>query len=346
MLLLSCADLRGTMEDEWKTTSAGSLHDLGKASTTKATASVARGMTCVCSTPVKARSFHAHLLSWRVADAGSSGPELKFEAAWARGLESPPFQADNLSAVEFLYAVLDSAVGRRIEHSFSVSEAVAVQIARLFLNVKTADTARLLAPHTGLSAVYIALAFLYHKQRVPAPGKDDLRRRRAPGLLEALRVAVNQRRRDSDFAGLSAIDAEKQLLMRRDGINLDGSIFESSLLFSKAATETAACAAGSAASTSPHSCAGSSRHRAGSSSMPSERRSQPPLARSSTGSSHVAAVPGVPAGGDADADGNADAIPEAIPIGIADYDFADAGAAAPTFTLASGPSCYGGRYAL
>eukprot|EP00965_Chrysotila_dentata_P214002 6187973-Pleurochrysis_carterae.AAC.1 len=183
-------------------------------------------------------------------DAVSSGLKLKFEATWARGVENPPFQADNLAAVEFLYAVLDSAVGRHIQHSFSVFEAVAVPIAQFTLNGKTSDTARSLAPHTGLSAVYIALASLYHKQRSPAPGKDDLKRlsntltrkeggkgsvgRRANTSSGRLRVAVNQRRRDSDVASLSAIDAEKQLLMRWDGINFDGSIFESSLCYSKA----------------------------------------------------------------------------------------------------------------
>eukprot|EP00965_Chrysotila_dentata_P118883 3931383-Pleurochrysis_carterae.AAC.1 len=121
------------MEDERKTTNAGGLHESGMASTTTAPASVARGLIYVCSTPVEACSFHAHLLSWRApADAVSSGLEMKFEATWARGVKIPPFQADNLSAVEFLYAVLDSAVGRIIEHSFSVSEAAAVQIAQYF----------------------------------------------------------------------------------------------------------------------------------------------------------------------------------------------------------------------
>eukprot|EP00965_Chrysotila_dentata_P192183 6175025-Pleurochrysis_carterae.AAC.1 len=140
---------------------------------------------------------------------------------------------------------------------------------------------------------------------MPAPCKDDLRHlsnfftrkgggkgsvgRRVFGLLETLRIAVNQRRKDSDVAGLSAIDAEKQLLMRWGGINFYDSNLESSVLFSKAAAETAASAAASAASTSAHSCACSSRHRAGSSSLPSECRSQLPLAGSSTGSSHTAA---------------------------------------------------------
>eukprot|EP00965_Chrysotila_dentata_P261858 6214385-Pleurochrysis_carterae.AAC.2 len=44
--------------------------------------------------------------------------DVSFEASWARGVEFPPFKVDNNSAVEFMRAVLDSAVGTRISHSF------------------------------------------------------------------------------------------------------------------------------------------------------------------------------------------------------------------------------------
>eukprot|EP00965_Chrysotila_dentata_P193208 6175610-Pleurochrysis_carterae.AAC.1 len=66
---------------------------------------------------------------------------------------------------------------------------------------------------------------------MPVPSKGNLRRlsniltwkgrgegftgRRAPELFERHRVAVNQRRRDANFADLTAVEAEKQLLLRR-----------------------------------------------------------------------------------------------------------------------------------
>eukprot|EP00965_Chrysotila_dentata_P175138 5781055-Pleurochrysis_carterae.AAC.1 len=53
---------------------------------------------------------------------------------------------------------------------------VAVQICQLLLNAKDAATRRAFAPHYfGIGTVYIVLASLYFKSRVPAP-KDSLRR--------------------------------------------------------------------------------------------------------------------------------------------------------------------------
>eukprot|EP00965_Chrysotila_dentata_P028088 934167-Pleurochrysis_carterae.AAC.3 len=79
--------------------------------------------------------------------------QLKFDEIWEGCVEIPPFKIKNTSAVELLCAVLDSAVGNHIIHSFSVSEAVAVQIGQLFLSLKDADQAR-----TGLPAVCVLLA--------------------------------------------------------------------------------------------------------------------------------------------------------------------------------------------
>eukprot|EP00965_Chrysotila_dentata_P014461 479262-Pleurochrysis_carterae.AAC.1 len=92
------------------------------------------------------------------------------------GVEIPPFKIENASSIDSLRTILDRAVGTHISHSFSVSEAVAVQISPLFLSAKDDQTKRAFAPHTGLSAVYIVLTSLYFNQRVQAPSTNALKR--------------------------------------------------------------------------------------------------------------------------------------------------------------------------
>eukprot|EP00965_Chrysotila_dentata_P088458 2920941-Pleurochrysis_carterae.AAC.1 len=67
-------------------------------------------------------------MACRVSDAFSNGMDVTFDASWERGVELPPFKVDNNFAVEFLRAVLDSAVGTSIKHAFCLTEAVAVQV--------------------------------------------------------------------------------------------------------------------------------------------------------------------------------------------------------------------------
>eukprot|EP00965_Chrysotila_dentata_P263149 6214772-Pleurochrysis_carterae.AAC.7 len=145
--------------------------------------------------------------------------ELKFDMIWARTVEVPPFKADNIIAVNFLYTVLDSLVGTRIQHSFAITEAVAT---------RRGQSARVRAACRPASRLQLACP-LYQKQKFPVPSKGDLRRlstdpegrwegstgRRARGLLERHRVAVNQLRRDTNFADRTTVEAEKQLLLRR-----------------------------------------------------------------------------------------------------------------------------------
>eukprot|EP00965_Chrysotila_dentata_P002724 88587-Pleurochrysis_carterae.AAC.1 len=102
--------------------------------------------------------------------------QLKFNENWEGGVENPPFKIDNASAVEFLRAILDGAVGTRISNSCSLSEAVAVQISQLFLSAKDAKRERVFAPLAGMPAVYILLASIYFRQRVPAPSTNALKR--------------------------------------------------------------------------------------------------------------------------------------------------------------------------
>eukprot|EP00965_Chrysotila_dentata_P135044 4466120-Pleurochrysis_carterae.AAC.2 len=138
--------------------------------------------------------------------------QLKFNENWEGGVEIPPFKMDNVSAVKLLRAILDSAVETCIHNYFSLSEAVAVQISQLVLSAKDARGERAFEPHAGLTAVYILLASIYYKQRVPAPCANALKRlanfvtrngegkgsvqKRAGGLLKAFRVSINQRRYD------------------------------------------------------------------------------------------------------------------------------------------------------
>eukprot|EP00965_Chrysotila_dentata_P231722 6198531-Pleurochrysis_carterae.AAC.1 len=78
------------------------------------------------------------------------------------------------------------------------------------------SNARACAACRPLGCVEIALASMHHKQGVPAPGKEDVRRstniitrkgggkgpaagRRAPGLLEAPQAAANQGKRVPEF---------------------------------------------------------------------------------------------------------------------------------------------------
>eukprot|EP00965_Chrysotila_dentata_P084848 2800688-Pleurochrysis_carterae.AAC.11 len=201
-----------------------------------------------------------------------SGMELKYEASCRAGVETPPLVADNASAVEFTKTVLDSRVGTPIEHSFSIADAVAVQISQLLLNAKNAATRRALAPHFGLGAVYIVLASLYFKSRMPAPSKESLRRllnvltrkaaeKRAAGLIESFRIANNQRRYIPEFASLTAVQAEQQLLLRWDVVHFGASIFEGSISSSslRIAAGASATVAGSA-SAGLDSCGASHHH--------------------------------------------------------------------------------------
>eukprot|EP00965_Chrysotila_dentata_P143236 4733081-Pleurochrysis_carterae.AAC.1 len=160
------------------------------------------------------------LIRWRdcrVSDAVSVGMNLSFDAIWERGVEFPSFKVDSNSAVEFLRAVLDSPAGTRINNSFRLREAVAVQTGQLFLIAKDARAKHVFAPHTGFQAVYALLAsILYFKQRVPAPSTYALKHlanaltrkgggkmfvdKRGSGLLEAFRVSINQRRYDTKLS--------------------------------------------------------------------------------------------------------------------------------------------------
>eukprot|EP00965_Chrysotila_dentata_P241947 6204595-Pleurochrysis_carterae.AAC.1 len=92
-------------------------------------------------------------MACRISDAVSAGMDVKFDTFWERGVEFPPFKVDNNFVVEFLPAVLDSAVETRISRSFCLTEPVAAQLGQLFLSAKSARTKHAFAPHSGLQAV-------------------------------------------------------------------------------------------------------------------------------------------------------------------------------------------------
>eukprot|EP00965_Chrysotila_dentata_P192960 6175469-Pleurochrysis_carterae.AAC.1 len=93
-----------------------------------------------------------------ISDAVSVGMDVSLDAFWERGVDFPPFKVDNNSAVEFLRAVLDSTVGKRISHCFCLTWAVAVQVRQLFrAPIKRAKHA--FAPHIGLQTVLACMHF-------------------------------------------------------------------------------------------------------------------------------------------------------------------------------------------
>eukprot|EP00965_Chrysotila_dentata_P206500 6183572-Pleurochrysis_carterae.AAC.1 len=87
-----------------------------------------------------------------VSDAVSIGMDVTFDASWEGDVELPPFKVDNNFAVEFLRAVIDSAEGTSIKHTFCLTEAVAVQVRQLLLSAKDARAKHAFAPQTGLQA--------------------------------------------------------------------------------------------------------------------------------------------------------------------------------------------------
>eukprot|EP00965_Chrysotila_dentata_P208702 6184849-Pleurochrysis_carterae.AAC.1 len=95
----------------------------------------------------------------RLAGTVSSCTAIKPDVIWKAGQESRRFRIDIVSAVEFVNAVLDSAVDTCIIYNAAVSLAVSVQIYRLLCDAH-ADSSLVLS-RTGLAAVYIVIASLY-----------------------------------------------------------------------------------------------------------------------------------------------------------------------------------------
>eukprot|EP00965_Chrysotila_dentata_P167434 5529038-Pleurochrysis_carterae.AAC.1 len=153
-----------------------------------------------------------------------AGTELKFDASWQRGHELPPFVVDKQLAVDFLQAVLDSPVGTCIQPTVTVSEAVVVQVHRL-MTAQQQDNEQA-SVRIRRPAVYIARASLYYSQRVPQLSLQTLKRlavaltrkgkvgrmdgggKRVKGLIENLRLYLNQRRFDLELISLSTAGAD------------------------------------------------------------------------------------------------------------------------------------------
>eukprot|EP00965_Chrysotila_dentata_P088153 2910870-Pleurochrysis_carterae.AAC.1 len=80
--------------------------------------------------------------------------QLKFATIWEGSLrlvEISPFTINNVSAVEFVCAVLDSKVGVTINHSYwCLSDAVALQVVQLLLGAKGSNIAFLAPQNTGV----------------------------------------------------------------------------------------------------------------------------------------------------------------------------------------------------
>eukprot|EP00965_Chrysotila_dentata_P256831 6212683-Pleurochrysis_carterae.AAC.1 len=115
----------------------------------------------------------------RFAGTVSSSIAIKPDLIRKAGQESPRFRIDVVSAVEFVNAVLDSAIGTYIKHNVvAVSQAVAKLLVHRRLCDAHADALRVLS-RTELVAVYIVLASLHHSQRVANPSNKAVKRLRA-----------------------------------------------------------------------------------------------------------------------------------------------------------------------
>ena len=145
---------------------------------------------------------------------GSAGPAARTDFAtpglpfsWKRGLELPPFVSTNSKAVCLCIEIMEGAT---VVPRIAVSEAVAVQVYRLFCDK---DAPAQLKPK-GMRGVFAVLASLAHGRPVPAdPAATDRLRAvlarkqsgKAPGLDPALRWKVGQRKK-SDDPGLKELD--------------------------------------------------------------------------------------------------------------------------------------------
>eukprot|EP00965_Chrysotila_dentata_P170505 5628760-Pleurochrysis_carterae.AAC.1 len=92
---------------------------------------------------------------------------INFETIREGDIQPPPSKADEPTALEFISAVLASAVGTRTRHCTALIEAAREDpaVAQLFNFV-------------GLPAAYSLLSSLHHSQRVtaPAPGSNAIKR--------------------------------------------------------------------------------------------------------------------------------------------------------------------------
>eukprot|EP00965_Chrysotila_dentata_P117355 3878868-Pleurochrysis_carterae.AAC.1 len=158
------------MEIPGETTNAGALQESGmRATRSYIDASFPGGFAML--------RYVGQPMACRISDAVSADMDVSFDTFWERGGEFPPFKVDNNSAVKFPRAVLDSAVGTRISHSFCLTEAVVAQLGQLFLRAIDARTKHAFAPHTSLQAVdALVLASVYVKQRMPASSTYALKR--------------------------------------------------------------------------------------------------------------------------------------------------------------------------
>eukprot|EP00965_Chrysotila_dentata_P064869 2149820-Pleurochrysis_carterae.AAC.4 len=88
----------------------------------------------------------------------SIGRPLRFDAVCGRVAESPPFLADNETAVDFLKAVIESDVGTGIVHTVKLSEDVVVQLYKFLCGEDLPKASSF--GQRGMPALYLAFALI------------------------------------------------------------------------------------------------------------------------------------------------------------------------------------------
>eukprot|EP00965_Chrysotila_dentata_P047869 1587786-Pleurochrysis_carterae.AAC.1 len=114
------------MEDQERTANAGTLHKSGLPSTkshiiAELFAEESANRINACKFPVCGPSSELRLCG---SGEVSSCTAITYSTIWKGEGQSPPFKVDEPTAVEFISAVLASAVGTRIQHSIALTEAV------------------------------------------------------------------------------------------------------------------------------------------------------------------------------------------------------------------------------
>lgn len=146
--------------------------------------------------------------------------------SWKRGIDPPPFAADQLAAAQLLLDILNAEPGSSVP-VLELSEAVVLQI--YWLVIKSTGGAAERLARAGFKGLYIILASLKFGRRVNAPTSSAASRLRvtfdrrstmpshtAPGLALAFREAIKQRRYDSELCSLDHATASAHLLRRWD----------------------------------------------------------------------------------------------------------------------------------
>ena len=158
------------------------------------------------------------------AATATGGPRAQDQVRMprARGVQAPPFVAQNTEAVSFLVKVFEAQAGAEVQ-AVEISEAVALQIRDLVfsgvvsqLNFGWACVWALLASLKAGRRVGRANSAMLHRLRQVFDRKTSATSQVAPGLSIAFATAIKKRNRDDEMRGMDKHEARAHLLLRWD----------------------------------------------------------------------------------------------------------------------------------